>query len=300
MGCASSKDHKEPPFTAAHSAGGGAKPRQQFAYFADKYKTLQSLQEDLEREGLESCNLIIGIDYTASNVNQGKLTFGGRSLHTIDSTGRELNPYQQVIRILGQTLARFDEDNLIPVFGFGDLSTKDHSVFPFYGDRDCEGFEEVLRRYTEVTPFRTLSGPTNFAPLIYKACELLCNNGRNEYHILVIVADGRVTNERETIDAIVYASHYSLSIVMVGVGDGPWDIMEKFDDNIPARVFDNFQFVEFSKIAKQAHNLDTSFAHAALMEIPQQYQAIKTLGLLGSQITRPPLPASAPAAARLH
>lgn len=47
----------------------------------------------------------------------GKKSFGGRSLHHI---GQNLNPYEQAISIIGKTLAAFDEDNLIPCFGFGD------------------------------------------------------------------------------------------------------------------------------------------------------------------------------------
>lgn len=42
----------------------------------------------------------------------------------------------------------------------------DKSVFPFYPDRDCQGFREVLQRYKQITPGINLSGPTNFAPLI--------------------------------------------------------------------------------------------------------------------------------------
>jgi hypothetical protein len=48
-----------------------------------------------------------------------------------------------------------------------------------------------------------------------------------------------------------------------GVGDGPWDDMIKFDDELPTRKFDNFQFVNFYK-EYSGVNPETNFALAAL------------------------------------
>lgn len=242
----------------------------------DKYQTIHQLQEGLREAGLESSNLIVGIDFTKSNEWTGQRTFGGKPLHTINPA--ILNPYQTVISVLGKTLEPFDEDKQIPAFGFGDSTTTDKYVFPFLPDRPCNGFQEVLSRYNELTPHLQLAGPTSFAPIIKEAISLVKRTG--SYHILVIVADGQVTNEKDTINAIVEASRYPLSIILVGVGDGPWEKMNEFDDGLPQRKFDNFQFVNFDDIMRKHDGDEVKFALAALMEIPDQYKEIRRLNLL--------------------
>ncbi|KAH0919144.1 hypothetical protein HID58_026804 [Brassica napus] len=274
--------------------------REKYALIPDRFTSLDQVSKALREAGLESSNLILGIDFTKSNEWSGKTSFNGKSLHAL---GRIQNPYEKAIFVIGQTLAPFDEDNLIPCFGFGDSTTHDEEVFSFHSDNSpCHGFEEVLACYKRITPNLILSGPTSYGPLIDAAVDIVeKNNG--QFHVLVIVADGQVTRgfdkaegelsqqERATIDAIVNArefispcSSYALSIVLIGVGDGPWEDMRKFDDKIPKREFDNFQFVNFTEIMKRDSSesaKEAAFALAALMEIPFQYQAATELGLLG-------------------
>ncbi|KMZ59905.1 putative Copine [Zostera marina] len=271
-----------------------------YSRIADNYKSLEQVTEALAEAGLESSNLIVGIDFTKSNEWTGKSSFQRKSLHYLSDIQ---NPYEQAISILGRTLSSFDEDNLIPCFGFGDASTHDQDVFSFYPDEQpCNGFEEALSRYRDIAPRLRLAGPTSFCPIIEMAMTIVEQSG-GQYHVLLIIADGQVTRsvdtgpgilsiqEQKTVDAIVRASQYPLSIVLVGVGDGPWDMMREFDDNIPSRSFDNFQFVNFTDIALKnttQSRKETEFALAALMEIPSQYKATMELGLLGHPVGKSP------------
>lgn len=261
-----------------------------FSRFGDQYRNIYQVQEALQAAGLESSNLIIGIDFTKSNEWTGKHSFDGLSLHTI--TSRTLNPYEHAISIIGKALSDYDEDKLIPCFGFGDATTHDQKVFNFLRDgRPCVGIEGVLAQYRKILPHTILSGPTSFAPIINSAINVVKESG-GQFHILIIIADGQVTGnigmsrgrlslqEKSSIDAIVDASNYPLSIVLVGVGDGPWDTMQLFDDAIPKRKFDNFQFVNYTEIVaknRESEEREAAFALAALMEIPDQYKAIKYL-----------------------
>ncbi|KAI8012192.1 E3 ubiquitin-protein ligase RGLG1, partial [Camellia lanceoleosa] len=109
------------------------------------------------------------------------------------------------------------------------------------------------------------AGPTSFGPIIEMAMTIVEKSG-GQYH------------------------HHSLLIkpsnLPIGVGDGPWDMMREFDDNIPARAFDNFQFVNFTEIMSKnvaQSRKETEFALASLMEIPSQYKATIELNILGGR-----------------
>ncbi|KAG0614459.1 hypothetical protein M758_6G178600 [Ceratodon purpureus] len=166
------------------------RPSMKYNFIGDNYRSVEEVQQALLHAGLESSNLIVGIDFTKSNEWTGKQSFGGRSLHAI---GSEANPYEKALSIIGRTLSAFDDDNEIPCFGFGDATTHDKHVFSFNSDHSpCEGFEGALARYRTIVPHLRLAGPTSFAPIINAAVDIVEESG-GQYHILIIIADGQVT-----------------------------------------------------------------------------------------------------------
>eukprot|EP00803_Ostreobium_quekettii_P009197 evm.model.scf_3184EXC.1 EVM.evm.TU.scf_3184EXC.1 scf_3184EXC:2175-3741(-) len=294
MGCAESKTQ-----SCTRSGQGRSWPQDPdkytFRVIKDSYETIEGVTDALRAAGLESSQLMIGIDFTKSNEWTGKYSFNGKCLHHTSDDGP--NPYEQAMSIIARTLHSFDDDHLIPCYGFGDATTGDRKVFSFYyGDAPAQGLEMAVGRYRQISPLVKLAGPTSFGPLIRHALRAVVNSG-NQYHILLIVADGQVTPScmEDTVEAIVEASKYPMSIIMVGVGDGPWDMMVTFDDELPVRKFDNFQFVNFTLEMQRASvyedpaKKEAHFALNALMEIPDQYKAVQALQLVGPKAKVPSL-----------
>lgn len=61
----------------------------------DRFQSLDEVSAAIKEAGLEKSQLIFGIDFTISNLENGLRTFCGRSLHHYEPGIK--NPYQKVI-----------------------------------------------------------------------------------------------------------------------------------------------------------------------------------------------------------
>jgi E3 ubiquitin-protein ligase RGLG len=158
--------------TSKRSSAMHLTPLSNFYTIANNFQTFLDLQNGLKAAGLESSELIIGIDFTKSNLYNGAVSFGGKSLHDLTPLFEETpsgsqNPYEYVLNNICQTMAAFDDDNQIPCYGFGDVTTRNQKVFSFKTDLgSCSGLREVQALYREHLPNISLAGPTSFAPII--------------------------------------------------------------------------------------------------------------------------------------
>lgn len=342
----------------------GQQLRQQFRLIPDQFRTFDELSAAMRAVGFENCDVVLAIDFTGSNREQGKRTFGGKDLHhpheillrqvqeakrqqasssqpaqsgqqgqqqgqqgqqqgqrgqpppyappshtgeegktevkpppsyePIEEDATSWNPYQTVMSAMSTALETLSPAKRIYAVGFGDMHTEDHSIFCLKGRAKgetaviknnladdcvpCYGVDEVMSSYKKALPYTTKSGPTSFVPAIDKIIEKVKTT--RKYCFLFIVGDGMVSDKVENAAAVVKASHYPMSISFIGVGDGPWDDMREFDDELPERAFDNWQSVDFHTKMKECGNNPLRFAVLALQETPDQLRAIKLLKLL--------------------
>ena len=234
---------------------------------------------DYVRAGM-TMNLAIGIDFTGSNGEPSSSS----SLHYISNN---LNQYQRAIKEIGQIIVAYDSDKIVPSYGFGAIvrgNTK--HVFPLSleGDPNVQSWEGTLQAYAKCLKSVTLSGPTNFAPLIRTVKESVqgsFNRNPKAYTVLLIITDGQITDMSDTTREIADASKVPMSIIIVGVGEDDFGQMESLDgDSKRASGLgssrDIVQFVNFNTCKGNGPLL----AETVLKELPSQVnQFYRSIGM---------------------
>ena len=237
---------------------------------------------DYLRVGLKF-SLVVGIDFTGSN---GVQRFPN-SLHYFPPGATNYssisNQYMQTILQVGNILIEYDDDKIVPAYGYGakiDKGSQTNHCFPLTldpGNPFCNGHLGVLDAYSRIMNRLEFSGPTNFAPIIretIKAVSAGYQDNPMNYTILLIITDGLISDFNETVAEIVKASRLPMSLIIVGVGKEDFSQMDALDcdkgvlrdsyGNVASR--DIVQFVPFNQYV----NNPIILAQEVLKELPQQ------------------------------
>ncbi|NXY83719.1 CPNE9 protein, partial [Alcedo cyanopectus] len=226
-------------------------------------------------------NFTVAIDFTASNGMPSQPT----SLHYVSPY--QLSAYALALKAVGEIIQDYDSDKLFPAYGFGAKVPPDGKIshqFPLNNNADnpsCAGIEGVLESYLQSLRTVQLYGPTNFAPVINQVAGAAAQvTDGSQYHVLLIITDGVISDMLQTKEAIVTASSLPMSIIIVGVGPAEFEAMEELDGD-EVRVSsrgryaerDIVQFVPFRDYVDDSGNQVLSMARLAkdvLAEIPEQ------------------------------
>ncbi|XP_070574853.1 copine-3-like [Ptychodera flava] len=178
-------------------------------------------------------NFTVGIDFTGSNGDPSSPS----SLHYINPYGP--NEYAQAIMAVGNVVQDYDSDKLFPALGFGAKIPPNYAVSHEFAvnfnmsNPFCAGVQGVLQAYENCIRQVKLWGPTNVSPIINHVARFAKaaqeEPGASQYFILLVMTDGVITDMDQAREAIVYASHLPMSIIIVGVGNADFTDMRVLD-----------------------------------------------------------------------
>ena len=168
----------------------------------------------------------IAIDFTSSNLDPNN----PESLHT---KFLEHNQYAKSINICGKILNEYANDKVYPVYGFGGVPENSNSVshcFNINGKKDpnISGIDEVISTYFNCLSTVKFVGPTYFKFILKSMLDSVKRKLSSEsfnYHVFLILTDGRVDDMPETIDLIIELSKMPISIIIAGVGNADFGKM---------------------------------------------------------------------------
>ena len=211
----------------------------------------------------------VAVDYTSSNLQRED----NIDLHHIYDNIDNASPYQMGIDRIGNILKTYDTDKKYPLWGFGAsgyfenaMGRNSKSETTKHGfnvnremldgkEEEINGMDGVKQAYiASIAKIRagktfSLSGPTYFSEILSNAKGIAQKSfdhfrndgGKLEYFIFLIVTNGGLSSDNtlETINEIVDIARKNLpmSIVIVGVGNGPFDSMNLLHGKFLEKIY---------------------------------------------------------------
>jgi hypothetical protein len=160
------------------------------------------------------------------------------SLHYLDDNS---NQYMQALKALGLILENYDTDKKYPIYGFGGKLPQQHSVchcFALNGDiydPEVQGIEGCINAYKSSIQKCGLFGPTHFSSVLKQTNDYCASKKYEEsqynqrYNILIILTDGEILDVNQTHHELVESSEYPLSVIIIGIGEAEFGVMETLD-----------------------------------------------------------------------
>ncbi|CAL6109149.1 Copine_I [Hexamita inflata] len=225
----------------------------------DKFSSFESIVRAVNKTGTIIQNLVIGIDFTNSNEFSGYKTYK-QCMHSSSS------PYKKCLMSLKSSFQQLKVKKIF-AYKFGCEETTDQKVLPLCSEAEVMSIDEVIRGYDAAVKTVQLSGPTSYEPLFEKTMEVSIK----QMSLLIILTDGDISNRERDKNALIELSKFPVACCAIGFGDGPFDVMDEFDD-MKGRKFDNFQFAEYED------GMDVGLD--AFQEVSTQMEDAKLLGYL--------------------
>jgi hypothetical protein len=139
------------------------------------------------------------------------------------------NEYQAAIRMTLSILQQYDQDAHIPVLGFGARLPPFYNVcsmcFALNGNifaPDEYKTKGILKAYRQNLRKLKMHGPAAHAPCLKHVVDIVASGEPTQddqfYSILVILTRGVVADIDRTLEQVVRASNYPMSVIIVGLG----------------------------------------------------------------------------------
>lgn len=227
--------------------------------------TYDQLINMLKENGLETFNLIIGLDCSKriSNV--------------------KYNLCKQILTTINIVFSKFNNEENILLYGFNS-----HEIFSFlksdFGEELSSDIGTVIKTLDNfILNQKNMKNINNektcsLTHIINKAIDVI--KRENTYYVLLLIGNNKLDQEVELLKTINEISNFPMIIIYVNLSQKAWENNKKNNNK-----YNNLKLLRYKKNVKNDNQYALNFAIKFFCEIPDHYKQIKVkeVDILNSQ-----------------